>query len=132
MLNPFPLEDAIRSGCTDILVLLSYPVDYVRTRLHWSAILAYDLLCSRGRGPHAALIRNYPAVDRRVRDIALGRSPVPEGVRIATIVPASGEIGRTHLDGVSLWKAAIRSCEQTLAVFGKSDVRSGIRPPRRG
>ncbi len=131
LLKPLPLKDAIADGCTDILVLMTQPATYARQHVPWFARLAFDVLCARGRRDLGRLIRNYPAVDDEVRQLALGKMDVPRGVNIATICPAEEEtIHGMHIDGEALWTAACQYCTRTLRIFGKPEIEPGIAPPR--
>jgi hypothetical protein len=58
--------------------------------------------------------------ENAVRDIALGRQSVPDGLNIATLCPDENEvpIERTTRDTQILKQAAIASASRTLAAFG--------------
>src|SRR5262249_31751366 len=122
LINPLPIPDAIESGCTDILVLLTRPAsfrDCSPTRIERRI---FDVLCARG---NAELMRAYCSTylrENSIRDIALGRQLVPDGVNIATICPddTDPKIERMTRDTALLKAAAIASAKRTFEVFGHS------------
>ena len=59
--------------------------------------------------------------ENAVRDIALGRQPVPDGIHIATICPdeTDPKIERTTRNAALLKAAAIASAKRTLNAFGR-------------
>lgn len=120
LINPLPLLEAIASGCTDLLVLLTRPPsfrDCVPSRLEQQL---FDMRCARG---NAQLMKAYCATFARenaVRDIALGKQDLPEGISIATLSPEDGEprVDRTTRSTELLKAAAIASAKRTLEAFG--------------
>lgn len=89
LLNPFPIHNAIARGCTHALVLLSRDYDYIREPYHPAMSAMFDWLFARGSKSLRGMLTRYPEVDRRARDIVLGRTPVAGGTRIATLCPPS-------------------------------------------
>src|SRR6185295_930091 len=131
LLNPFPIQDAIRQGCTDILVLLTRPADYVCAPINPIVGRLLDLVCSGGNQKLWTLFQRNCAADRAARNLAFGKSDVPAGVNIATICPnPSDQVDRTATDPHALWKAAFVYGERTLRLFGRSDIPLNIAPPR--
>ena len=119
LLNPFPLRAAIDRGCTDILVLLTQPPDFVRGPSSRFETLVFDTLCARGRAPLCGLLTRYPEVDKRFRDLALNGGDPAAGARIATMTPrAIAGLGQTTIDPEALWRAADLYGRDVLAAFG--------------
>jgi predicted patatin/cPLA2 family phospholipase len=120
LINPLPIPDAIESGCTDLVVLFTRPASYresspTRIEQHF-----FDLRCARG---NTHLMRAYCNVHLRqnaVRDIALGRQTVPDGLNIATICPTDTDprIERLTCNTDLLKAAAVASAKRTFEAFG--------------
>jgi predicted patatin/cPLA2 family phospholipase len=120
LINPLPILEAIESGCTDLLVLLTRPAsfrDCLPGRLERHI---FDLRCAHGNEQLMNAFCNTYIRENAVRDIALGRQPVPDGITIATLCPDENEpkIERTTRDAQLLKPAAIASARRTLAAFG--------------
>ena len=64
--------------------------------------------------------RSTYARENAVRDIALGRQTVPDGINIATLCPDENEprVERTTRNTEVLKRAAMASAKRTLAAFG--------------
>jgi predicted patatin/cPLA2 family phospholipase len=132
LINPLPVLDAIESGCTDLLVLLTRPGsfrDCIPSRLEQRL---FDMRCARGNGQ---LMKAYCATHARenaVRDIVLGRQPVPDGINIATICPEEKDpcVERITRNAEVLKAAAIASAKRTLRTFGRcvDEVVEVLRP----
>jgi predicted patatin/cPLA2 family phospholipase len=120
LINPLPILEAIGSGCTDLLVLLTRHAsfkDFGPSRLEQQL---FDMMCARG---NVQLMNAYLRTHERantLRDIALGRQPMPDGVNIATICPEDTDpkIERTTRATALLKAAAIASAKRTLTAFG--------------
>jgi hypothetical protein len=80
----------------------------------------FDLRCARGNSQLMEAFRRNYVHENAVRDIALGRTPVPDGINIATICPEETDpkIERMTRDAMLLKSAAIASARHTLEVFG--------------
>jgi predicted patatin/cPLA2 family phospholipase len=121
LINPLPVLDAIESGCTDLLVLLTRPGsfrDCIPTRLEQRL---FEMRCARGNGQ---LMKAYCATHARenaVRDIVLGRQSVPDGINIATLCPEEKDprVERMTRSTEVLKAAAIASMKRTLRAFGQ-------------
>ena len=121
---PFPLEQAIANGCTDVLVLLTRPANYRAQRASWGSRLLFALLCARGVATLNAVYRSRHERVNAIRDLALGRTPPPTSVNIATLCSDPGEIvDRTTNDETALREAALRYGSMVMRVFG-ADVRA--------
>lgn len=116
---PFPLQQALDRGCTDVLVLTTRPATYVRPRPGWLGCLMFDWTCAQGR---AGLNRTFAARhlrSREARDLAFGRIKVQPGVNIATIcTDATDMVGRLSTDRKRLHAAAEGYGRKTLEIFG--------------
>src|SRR6185436_5743403 len=87
LINPLPIPDAIQSGCTDLLVLLTRPASFRECLPGRIEQHVFDLRCARG---NAQLMNAYCSTHSRanaIRDLALGRQAGPGGISIATICP---------------------------------------------
>lgn len=117
---PFPLQQAIENGCTDILLLLSRSREYVSTPHSWLGRLFFNLICARGRRGLNQAYAMHHLSSRSVRDLALGRSAVAlPNVNIASICTERSEpIHRTTVDPAALRAAAVSYGRRTLRVFG--------------
>src|SRR5204862_3946558 len=83
--NTFPIEDALRAGCTDIMVLLTRPSGYRRPSPGRASRWLFDRICARGNEPLSRIYARYHERDAQLRNLAFGRSQSPAGVNIATI-----------------------------------------------
>jgi len=120
LINPLPVLEAIESGCTDLLVLLKRPASFreclpSRLEQHF-----FDLRCAHGNAQLMNAFCNTYIRENTVRDIALGRQTIPDGITIATVCPEDTDlrIERTTRDAQLLKSAAIASARRTLAAFG--------------
>lgn len=120
MLNPLPITEAIERGCTDILVLMTRPPMY-RSELPTNLERRlFETRCARG---NPRLIERFMEGYMRhdeLQDIALGRTPIPEDINIATICPSDDEphVERMTTEARLLKAAAISSARRTFAAFG--------------
>ena len=120
LINPLPVLDAIESGCTDLLVLLTRPASFrvgLPGRLEQ---YLFDWRCARGNAQLMNAFCNTYIRENAVRDIALGRQTLPDGINIATICPGEKEprIERTTRNARLLKSAAMASAKRTFAAFG--------------
>lgn len=117
---PFPLQQAIENGCTDILLLLSRSREYVSAGHSWLARLFFDLICARSRRGLSRAYAMHHLYSRSVRDLALGRSAIaPANVNMAVICTERSEpIHRTTVDPAALRAAAVSYGRRTLRAFG--------------
>lgn len=116
---PFPIEQALANGCTDVLTLLTRPASYLADAAGWASQRMFDLICARGNvGLNQAYALGHEQ-SRRARDLALGRVATPSGVNIATICTDEPEvIQRTTANRALLHSAAVSYGRKTLRVFG--------------
>ena len=120
LINPLPVLEAIESGCTDLLILLTRPASFRDCIPNWLEQHMFDLRCARGKAPLMTAFRSTHVRENSVRDIALGRQTVPEDLNIATLCPDESDvrIERTTRNTHLLKQAAISSAKRTLAAFG--------------
>lgn len=119
MAIPFPLEQALANGCTDVLVLLTRPAGHRSLPPNAASRLLFDLICARGSTGLARAFATRHERANAARALAVGRAPVPAGVRIATLCTDAPEmIGRTTADGAALRAAATRYGRAVLRAFG--------------
>jgi predicted patatin/cPLA2 family phospholipase len=119
LVNAFPIENAIAHGCTDILVMLTRPAGYRRSKAGRATRWLFDRFHARGN-PH--LSRVYAVrheEDARIRDLALGRLPVATGVNVATVCTDEGEVvDRLTRDARLLKAGALAFGRKVLRAFG--------------
>ena len=120
LINPLPVLEAIESGCTDLLVLLTRPASFRDCVPNWLEQHIFDSRCARG---NARLMNAFCSTyirENDVRDIVLGRQSVPDGINIATICPDENEprVERTTRSTEILKSAAMASAKRTLGLFG--------------
>lgn len=116
---PFPLQQAIDNGCTDILLLLSRSSEYVAQGPSWLERCIFDLVCARGRRGLRAAFASHHLTSRAARDIALGRAATSKSINIAAIcTERTDAIERTTVDPAALRAAAISYGRRTLRAFG--------------
>jgi predicted patatin/cPLA2 family phospholipase len=121
LINPLPVLEAIEAGCTDLLVVLTRPAsfrDRVPSRIERHI---FDSRCARGNVHMMRAFRGAFVRENAVRDLALGRQSVPDGINIATICPDETDprVERTTRSGDILKAAAIASARHTLRAFGR-------------
>jgi predicted patatin/cPLA2 family phospholipase len=115
---PFPLRHAIADGCTDILVLLSHPVEYVQPDYAlWQHIL-FRTLCARGSAGTWRTYRNHMQASLEYRDLAIGRTPAPAGVNIAAVSTEPPFVSSLTMDRRALMDASAAFGRRTLAALG--------------
>lgn len=115
---PFPLQHAIADGCNDILVLLSHPVEYVEPEYAaWQDIL-FRTLCARGSAGAWRTYRDHSKVSIQYRDLAIGRTPPPIGVNIATVCTEPPYVTSLTMDRAALVKASAAFGRRVLAALG--------------
>jgi predicted patatin/cPLA2 family phospholipase len=115
---PFPLRHAIVDGCTDILVLLSHPADYAQPEYAlWQDIL-FRTMCARGSAGTWRTYRDYVNVSVQYRDLAIGRTPPPAGVNIATVCSEPPYVASLTMDRAALMNASAAFGRRMLAALG--------------
>lgn len=93
--DPIPVMNAIESGCTHILVLLTRPPDFYAKPLPKSVKLALKLLMKKWSQKFAhAFIDERVEKHNRSRDIAFGRVSCGASVHLAVVCPEKLSISR--------------------------------------
>ncbi|HZI20625.1 MAG TPA: patatin-like phospholipase family protein [Pyrinomonadaceae bacterium] len=116
---PFPIEQALANGCTDVLTLLTRPAGHLEDAAGWASRRMFDLICARGNVGLNQVYALGHEQSRRARDLALGRVATPPGVNIATVCTDEPEIiQRTTVNRALLHSAAVSYGRKTLRVFG--------------
>ena len=118
--DPIPVTNAIRSGCTHILVVLTRPADFLAKprRGIERLILARWLRRWDPRFVHAFNVR-YRRYNE-ARAIAFGHVALPPGVELAVIAPSGAvpPVRRITISRRRLLEAMDASTASTLALFG--------------
>ena len=120
LINPVPIMEAIESGCTDLLILLTRPASFRDCMPSRIERQIFDLRCAHGNARLMSAFCNTYIRENAVRDLALGRQALPDGINIATLCPEESEprVERITRDTQVLKDAAISSAKRTLAAFG--------------
>jgi len=120
LINPIPILEAIESGCTDLLILLTRPASFRDCMPSRIERQIFDLRCAHGNAQLISAFCNTYIRENAVRDLALGRQALPDGINIATLCPEESEprVERITRDTQVLKDAAISSAKRTLAAFG--------------
>jgi predicted patatin/cPLA2 family phospholipase len=121
LINPLPVLDAIYSGCTDLLVLLTRTPSFRDSMPSRLEQRLFEMKCARGNTQLLSAYCNTHVHENAVRDMVLGREPFPEGINIATICPEEKDprVERTTRSSEILRAAAIASVKRTLRAFGR-------------
>ena len=126
---PFPLRHAIADGCTDILVLLSHPLAYVEPEYAlWQDVL-FRTMCARGSAGTWRTYRDHAKVSIQYRDLAIGRTPPPASVNIATVCTEPPYVSSLTMDRAALMKASAAFGRRTLAALGATWADWNLGPP---
>src|SRR5215471_3741428 len=91
LINPLPILEAIESGCTDLLVILTRPPSFRDCVPSWLEQHVFDLRCAHGNTRLMNAFCSSYIRENAVRDIALGRRSAPDGINIATLCPDERE-----------------------------------------
>jgi predicted acylesterase/phospholipase RssA len=130
LIIPFPLEQAIANGCTDVLVLLTRPADYVCAAPTWRSQHLFDLICARGNEGVSRAYAHHHETSRAARDLAFGRAPSAAAVNIATICTEAPEIvHQTSSNAFALREAALDYGRRVLRLFGTGEATWNLPPP---
>jgi len=120
LIKPLAIPEALESGCTDLLVLMTRPPSFRESCPSRLEQHVFDMWCAHG---NPQLMNAYCSTyvrENNVRDLALGRQSLPDGVSIATICPEDNDpkIERLTRSATLLKAAAIASAKRTFEVFG--------------
>jgi predicted patatin/cPLA2 family phospholipase len=116
--NPFPLQEALASGCTDLLVLLTRPRGFRREKPGRASDWIFRMY-ARGKAELRRAYARQPERDTELRALALGQAPTPPGVNIATLcVGDEHVVQRLTVDPIRLHAAAVGCGRRMLAVMG--------------
>ncbi|MDB5391619.1 MAG: hypothetical protein JWM11_7265 [Planctomycetaceae bacterium] len=117
---PFPLDQALERGCTDILVLLTRPVNFVEKQPPWAMRRIFDMVHrSVGTGLSRAFTLRHEK-SQLMRDLAVGRIAAPPGVNIAAICTEECDrVESTSTRREVTYAAAVRYGRKTMQVFGR-------------
>ncbi|MDP2996870.1 MAG: patatin-like phospholipase family protein [Bryobacterales bacterium] len=119
--DPVPVRNAVNSGCTHILVLLTREPSFVARGFTWLERIVVDRLLS---GWNDSFVNAFYNVRwkrlNESRDIAFGRSGSNSKVEIGVICPSAGSpgVGRMSTDHRVLDRAMDESVKETLHLFG--------------
>jgi predicted patatin/cPLA2 family phospholipase len=115
---PFPLQEAIQDGSTDLLVLRSRdPRILVNGHLAIFRVL-YGRFFASGKKELMDIYDQWPATINRLSAMASGGQPVKAGVRIATISPDDQRVRSSTMNTTLLRRACHHMARETLTLFG--------------
>jgi len=117
--NSLPVEDAIDNGCTDLLVVLTRPKEYIDTPHGFLISEWFRWKCALGNAQLVKAGREIHIRENRSRDVAFGRRAPPPGINIATICPEEegSEVTRTTKNTELLKAAASEGERKVLRAF---------------
>jgi predicted patatin/cPLA2 family phospholipase len=122
LINPLPVLDAVESGCTDLLVLLTRPASFRECPPNRIEQRLFDMRCARGNAGLMSAFCNSYLQENAIRDIALGCPcpTTPTGLNIATICPEETDpkIKRLTCNTALLKAGAIVNAKRTFSAFG--------------
>lgn len=120
MAIPYPLNEAIRDGMTDIVVLLSQnpnlPV-YPRGLFQY---LMWSIFFARWRMDLIRVFEGWRPTIMKLNDMVTGKEKPPEGVRIFAIYPDRPTIRSSTQDRTLLRQGCIEMTEKVLRAAGAS------------
>jgi predicted patatin/cPLA2 family phospholipase len=119
--NPFPLNEAIDHGNTDILVMLATPADYLTPDISQREQTIINSRFARGNESISAMYGSSVVACNSLRDLAHGRTEPPAGVSIATVAPLEARVGLTTQDRNLLRAELINTARGTLRLFDHSE-----------
>jgi predicted patatin/cPLA2 family phospholipase len=127
--NPFPLQEALASRCTDLLVLLTRPRGFRREKPGRASDFIFKMY-ARGKAELRRAYTRQPERDAELRDLALGRVPARAGVNIATLCVGDEDVvQRLTVDPIRLHAAALGCGRRMLAVMGTEGAGWSLPPP---
>jgi len=116
--NPFPMQEALASGCTDLLVLLTRPRGFRREKPGRASDWIFRMY-ARGKSELRRAYARQPERDAELRALALGEAPARAGVNIATLCVGDEEVvERLTVDPIRLHAAAVGCGRRMLSVLG--------------
>lgn len=120
---PFPVEQAIAHGCTDILILLSRQASYIAPDPSFVKRQLFNAIAARGAPNVREAYKHHGKVSRRLRDFVFGRQLLDgensSAANIATFCIDEAEtIHRTTGDPIELRAGATRYGRNVLRAFG--------------
>jgi predicted patatin/cPLA2 family phospholipase len=119
---PFPIDQALADGCTDLVVLLTNPPDFHPAEPTWQIQAIFNQIAARGKPALRRAFALHHEKELAMCDLAMGRTAPPAGVHIATFcTEASDRIGRLTFDANILRDAGTRYGRRVLAAFGEDD-----------
>jgi predicted patatin/cPLA2 family phospholipase len=114
--NPLPIGDALRAGCSHVLVLTSCPARHVDVPVpRWQRIL-FNLRFAHGDRAINAMFTNSWRVANASRNLANGDAP--SQANIATLSPTSARVTSITRDQQLLRATLIGCAKSTLAALG--------------
>jgi predicted patatin/cPLA2 family phospholipase len=115
--QPFPLSEALRAGCTDILVLTARPIGQRSSPPTWWRRELFNRRCARGNGKLKSLYLVGWERQNEERRLAEGTGRLIGNVNIATLAPDVAKIHPMTTEPTLLRNELVRMCRIVLDVF---------------
>lgn len=121
MVVPFPLEQAIEDGMTDLLVLLTHDPAAAPSQRHKSVRRLYRTFFAKGRDDLMEIFDRWPQVMLSHQRRISGVEPLPRTLRIAVIAPRWELIGKHATDPAALKDECAEMAGHLLEIFGSPE-----------
>lgn len=120
LLQPFPIQAALKNGATHVLVFLTQPSDFLHPAPQLWQKLVFQVLCSQGRKNVYSAYRDHHIVSRESRELVLGQPSLNlQNSSIATLCPREEPFITTMTkDRQKLVAAASAYGRMTIKAFG--------------
>ena len=115
--QPFPLSDALRAGCTDLLVLTASPVGHRYSPPSWWRRELFNRRSAKGDDRLRSLYLASWERQNEERRLAEGTGDLAEDVNIATLAPDVARIFPMTTEPTLLRNELIRMCRIVLDAF---------------
>lgn len=127
---PIPLQHVLTRRCTDVLVLLTRPAGFLEEPPSRLQQRIFNGVHARGRKQLSLAFADRHKSSQHVRDLALGRTPLPPGINIAAICSeADDSVESTTTNRKITFQAAMRYGRKTLRVFERDPDEFRLSPP---
>ncbi|OYW30768.1 MAG: hypothetical protein B7Z47_03150 [Chthoniobacter sp. 12-60-6] len=121
MVIPYPLEQALADGMTDVVVLLCRNPSLGMRPRGLFQYLMWSLVFAKGNPKMIKVFEDWLPTIRRLDSIAMGQHKAAENVRILSIGPTNPKIRTGTQNRTLLRDSSIEMTLETLALFGKDD-----------
>jgi predicted patatin/cPLA2 family phospholipase len=116
-LIPFPLDDVLARGATDVVVLSTRTPDFVERPPPWMMRRMFSRFHSASKSLMDAFTHRHERA-QMVRDLAMGRKSSPGGARIATFCTDREDVQAGTTNVKVTYPAALRYGRSVMRTFG--------------